>query len=125
MLTAIWTFYLFLIRVKKFINFFDIRSQKPEKPIKHSELEDFIHNPDFEEILPISKVNKDEKIKYSQVPPALQKLIKDMISKVEEKIGQEDAGIATEELRAFMTSEDFYSQSEISSQMAKLLRILT
>jgi len=110
---------------KKFINFFDIRSQKPEKPIKHSELEDFIHNPDFEEILPISKVNKDEKIKYSQVPPALQKLIKDMISKVEEKIGQEDAGIATEELRAFMTSEDFYSQSEISSQMAKLLRILT
>jgi serine/threonine protein kinase len=110
---------------KKFIDFFDTRSQKPEKPIRHSELEEFIHNPDFEEVLPIPKVNMGEKIKYSQVPPALQKLIKDMISRVEDKIGQEDADIATEVLRAFMTNDDFYSQSEISSQMAKLLRLLT
>ena len=48
-----------------------------------------------------------------------------MIAKVEEKIGQEDADIATEELKNFMSGADYYSQAEISSQMAKLLRLLT
>lgn len=110
---------------KKFINFFDTRSLKPDKPIKHSELEEFIHNPDFEEILPVSKVNKSDQIKYSEVPPALQKLIKDLISRVEDKIGKDEADTKTEQLREFMTSKNYYSQSEISSQMAKLLRVLT
>ena len=110
---------------KKFINFFDTRSLKPDKPIRHSELEDFIHNPDFEEILPVSKVNKSDQIRYSEVPPALQKLIKDLISKVEDKIGKDEADTKTEQLREFMTSKNYYSQSEISSQMAKLLRVLT
>ena len=109
----------------KFINFFDTRSLKPDKPIRHSELEDFIHNPDFEEILPVSKVNKNDQIRYSEVPPALQKLIKDLISRVEDKIGKDEADTKTEQFREFMTSKNYYSQSEISSQMAKLLRVLT
>jgi hypothetical protein len=66
-----------------------------------------------------------EKIRFSDVPPALQKLMEDMIKKVEDKIGQEDADIATEELRGFMSGADYYNQSEISSKMAKLLRLLT
>jgi hypothetical protein len=110
---------------KKFIDFFDTRSLKPDKPIKHSELEEFIHNPDFEEILPVTNVNKSERIKYSEVPPALQKLIKDLISRVEDKIGKDEADMKTEHLREFMTSKDYYDQSEISTQMAKLLRVLT
>jgi hypothetical protein len=51
--------------------------------------------------------------------------MEDMIKKVEDKIGQEDADIATEELKSFMSGADYYNQSEISSQMAKLLRLLT
>jgi hypothetical protein len=66
-----------------------------------------------------------EKIRFSDVPPALQKLMEDMIKKVEDKIGKEDADIATEELRGFMSGADYYNQSEISSKMAKLLRLLT
>jgi hypothetical protein len=66
-----------------------------------------------------------EKIRFSDIPPALQKLMEDMIKKVEDKIGQEDADIATEELRGFMSGADYYNQSEISSKMAKLLRLLT
>ena len=66
-----------------------------------------------------------EKIRFSDVPPALQKLMEDMIKKVEDKIGKEDADVATEELRGFMSGADYYNQSEISSKMAKLLRLLT
>lgn len=66
-----------------------------------------------------------EKIRFSDVPPALRDLMKDMIKRVEDKIGQEDADIATEELRNFMAGGDYFNQSEISSEMSKLLRLLT
>jgi hypothetical protein len=48
-----------------------------------------------------------------------------MIEKVENKIGVEDASKATADLKSFMSGGDVYSQSEISSQMNKLLRLLT
>jgi hypothetical protein len=75
--------------------------------------------------LPFAFGETATKIRFSDVPPALKKLMKDMISKVEDKIGKDDADIATEELRSFMSGADYYNQSEISSQMAKLLRLLT
>jgi hypothetical protein len=66
-----------------------------------------------------------EKVRFSDLPPALRELVKDMISRVEERIGQEDADEATESLRDFMAGADIYNQSEISSQLAKMLRLLT
>lgn len=83
------------------------------------ELGDVISN------LPFAFGEQAQKIRFSDVPPALKKLMEDMIDRVEEKIGQEDADIATAELKSFMSGADYYSQSEISSQMAKLLRLLT
>jgi hypothetical protein len=75
--------------------------------------------------LPFGFGQEAEKIRFSDVPPALRKLMKNMISRVEEKIGDEDADIATAELKKFMSGSELYNQSEISSQMAKLLRLLT
>jgi hypothetical protein len=75
--------------------------------------------------LPFGFGQDAEKIRFSDVPPALRKLIKNMITRVEEKIGDEDADIATAELKKFMSGSELYNQSEISSQMAKLLRLLT
>lgn len=66
-----------------------------------------------------------EKIRFSDIPPALKRLMEDMIERVEDKIGQEDADIATKDLKSFMSGGDYYNQSEISSQMSKLLRLLT
>jgi len=66
-----------------------------------------------------------EKIRFSDIPPALKELMKDMIERVEDKIGKEDADIATKDLRSFMAGGDYYNQSEISSHMSKLLRLLT
>lgn len=75
--------------------------------------------------LPFAFGEDAEKIRFSDVPPALQDLMKEMIARVEEKIGQEDADIATEKLKAFMSGSDLFSQSEVSSEMSTLLRLLT
>ena len=75
--------------------------------------------------LPLPFGSDTEKVRYSDLPPALKGLMEDMIARVENKIGQKDADEATKDLKSFMSGGDYYSQSEISSQMSKLLRLLT
>ena len=75
--------------------------------------------------LPFAFGEEAQKIRFSDVPPALRDLMEDMITKVEAKIGKEDADVATQELKQFISGSELYNQSEISSQMAKLLRLLT
>ena len=75
--------------------------------------------------LPFAFGEEAQKIRFSDVPPALRELMEDMITKVEAKIGKEDADVATAELKQFISGSELYNQSEISSQMAKLLRLLT
>lgn len=75
--------------------------------------------------LPFAFGEENEKIRFSDVPPALRDLMEEMIDRVEEKIGKEDADIATQELKNFMAGGDYYNQSDISAQMSKLLRLLT
>jgi starvation-inducible DNA-binding protein len=75
--------------------------------------------------LPLPFQDQSQKIRFSDVPPALSKLIEDMIEKVENKIGVEDADEATQKLKGFMSGSDVFSQGEISSEMNKLLRLLT
>ena len=75
--------------------------------------------------LPFAFGEEAQKIRFSDVPPALRDLMEDMITKVEAKIGKEDADEATAELKQFISGSELYNQSEISSQMAKLLRLLT
>jgi len=48
-----------------------------------------------------------------------------MITRVEAKIGKEDADIATKSLKSYMSVADLYSQGEVQSEMSKLLRLLT
>jgi hypothetical protein len=75
--------------------------------------------------LPLPFGSDTEKVRYSDLPPALKGLIDDMISRVEDKIGKKDADEATVDLKSFMSGGDYYSQAEISSQMSRLLRLLT
>lgn len=75
--------------------------------------------------LPFAFGEQAEKIRFSDLPPALRDLIDDMITRVEAKIGKEDADVATKELKSFMSGSELYSQGDISSQMAKMLRLLT
>lgn len=75
--------------------------------------------------LPLPFDNQAQKIRYSDLPATLKTLTKKLISRVEEKIGAEDAEIATQELRAFMSGADVYSQAEVSAQLNRMLRLLT
>jgi hypothetical protein len=75
--------------------------------------------------LPLPFGSDTEKIRYSDLPPALKGLIDDMVSRVEKKIGKDEADKATTGLKSFMSGGDYFSQSEISSEMSKLLRLLT
>ena len=75
--------------------------------------------------LPLPFTNQAQKLRFSDLPPAMKNLIDDMITRVEAKIGKKDADIATQDLKSYMSGADVYSQGEVQSQMAKLLRLLT
>lgn len=75
--------------------------------------------------LPLPFENQAQKIRFSDLPPALKRLTKSLIDRVEQKIGKEDADEATAEIRGFMSGSDVYSQAEVSAQLNRLLRLLT
>ena len=75
--------------------------------------------------LPLPFGKDAQKIRFSDLPAGLKTLIESMITRVEAKIGKEDADIATKNLRSYMSGADVYSQSEVQSEMSKLLRLLT
>jgi hypothetical protein len=64
-------------------------------------------------------------ITFADVPPALQQLMLEMIQRVEDKIGEEDGEVCSAALKGFIEGRYSYTQAEISSQMAKHLRMLT
>lgn len=75
--------------------------------------------------LPLPFGAEATKVRFSDLPPALRDLVDDMISRVEDKIGKKDADVATEGLRSYMAGGDYLNQSQISSELSKMLRLLT
>lgn len=75
--------------------------------------------------LPLPFNEQTAKVRFSDLPPVLKDLMTDMMKKVEEKIGKEDADTATAKLRSYQSGGDMFSQSEVSSEMSTLLRLLT
>ena len=75
--------------------------------------------------LPLPFENQAQKLRYSDLPANLKDLMDSLIERVEAKIGSEEADIATQELRAFMSGSDYFSQAEISAQLNRMLRLLT
>lgn len=75
--------------------------------------------------LPLPFGKDTEKVKFTDLPPVLRDLIEDMIGRVEEKIGIEDAEKPTAKLKGYIGGSDVFSQGEVSSEMSTLLRLLT
>lgn len=75
--------------------------------------------------LPLPFDNQAQKVRYSDLPPTLRELMEDFIKRVEDKIGTKDAAPAVQKLKSFMSGGDMFSQSEVSQEMSKLLRLLT
>lgn len=75
--------------------------------------------------LPLPFENQAQKLRYSDLPANLKDLMDSLLERVEAKIGSEEADIATQEIRAFMSGSDYFSQAEISAQLNRMLRLLT
>ena len=75
--------------------------------------------------LPLPFGEEAQKLKFSDLPSGLKDLIETMMTKVEAKIGKKDADVATANLKSYISGADVYSQSEVQSEMSKLLRLLT
>ena len=75
--------------------------------------------------LPLPFGDENEKLKFSDLPADFKTLMEDMVTRVEAKIGKEDAEIATKDLKSYMSGGDLLSQAEIQSQFNTMLRLLT
>ena len=94
-------------------------------PVQYIELENFIHNPGIDSSSKyLEKKIEAKKYEYSELPISLRNLMKEMVERVETKIGKEKADEITLQLRTFMKDKDQFSQEELVPLMAKLLRVL-
>jgi hypothetical protein len=75
--------------------------------------------------LPLPFKDPNAKMRYSDLPPVLQNLLKTMVDRVNEKIGPDDGAEATSEVTSFMSGSELFNQSDLSSNLAKMLRLLT
>jgi predicted DNA binding CopG/RHH family protein len=66
-----------------------------------------------------------KRMRFSDLPAPLQKLTADMMDRVEKRIGKKESDQATKDLRSYISGSDLYSQSEVSAQLSKMLRLLT
>lgn len=69
--------------------------------------------------------NENKKLKFTDLPPALRDLMEEMMSRVEKKIGKDDAEVVNKKLKLYRAGGDVFSQSEVSSELSTLLRLLT
>jgi hypothetical protein len=75
--------------------------------------------------LPLPFKDPNAKMRYSDLPPVLKNLLDTMVDRVTKKIGKDDAAEATESLRQFMSGSELFNQSDLSANLAKMLRLLT
>jgi hypothetical protein len=75
--------------------------------------------------LPLPFDDQAQKVRFSDLPPVLRELTQNIIDRVEKKIGPKDGAVATKDLKNFMSGGEVYSQSQISSQLNRMLRLLT
>lgn len=69
-------------------------------------------------------INQYEKLSYDQIPPALQKLMQDLVDRVREKIQDDESDQLCWQLEAFIAGKQKASQVDLVQQMAALLRAL-
>ena len=73
---------------------------------------------------PIAKKDELPKLLFADLPPALQQLITDLIRKIANKFDEEETEMIAWELKGFVRGDCTYTENEISSKMAKVLRNL-
>ncbi len=75
---------------------------------------------------PLPFGDENAKLKFSDLPPSMKNLAKNMASRIEGKFTRDDDGAqATEKLKKFMSGSDMLNQGEVQGLFSTLLRLLT
>jgi ParB-like chromosome segregation protein Spo0J len=74
---------------------------------------------------PLPFGSENEKLSFSDLPPSMKTLAKDMMDRVLEKLGPKDGAQAVQKIKSFMSGADQLSQAEVQSEFSVLLRLLT
>lgn len=74
--------------------------------------------------LPLPQGTANQKVRFSDLPPASSDLVRDMVKRVEEKLDSSDAEKYTRELKQFMAGSRTMSSDEMAVYLNKLLRVL-
>lgn len=74
---------------------------------------------------PLPFGSENEKLSFSDLPPSMKTLAKDMMDRVLEKLGPKDGAQAIQKIKSFMSGADQLSQAEVQSEFSVLLRLLT
>lgn len=74
--------------------------------------------------LPLPFDDQSQKIRFSDLPPVLREMTMNLVAKVKAEYGTK-AGEKLQEIQAFMAGGDYYSQSDVSSELNTLVHLLT
>lgn len=75
--------------------------------------------------LPLPQGDPNAKVRYTDLPKATRDLVENMIARVEEKLGADDAAEAVANLKSLMSGGRSMASDELSAELNKLLRLLT
>lgn len=75
--------------------------------------------------LPLDFNDQTTTMRFSDLPLETQNLVREMIDRVNKHIGEQDGDVATKGMKSFMSGAVQLNQSQLSSELSKLLRILT
>jgi hypothetical protein len=75
--------------------------------------------------LPLPQGDPNAKVRFTDLPKSTRDLVDGMITRVISKVGEEDAASAIAVLKSFMSGGRTMAADEMSSELNKLLRLLT
>jgi hypothetical protein len=74
--------------------------------------------------LPLPFDDQSQKVRFSDLPPVLREMINGLVGKVKQEYGDKSSE-KLGDINTFMSGGDYYSQSDVSTQMNHLLHLLT
>lgn len=74
--------------------------------------------------LPLPFDDQAQKVRFSDLPPVLREMVQNLVTQVEAKY-KDKAPEKLEDINLFMSGGDFYSQSNVSTQLNHLMHLLT
>jgi hypothetical protein len=74
--------------------------------------------------MPIAMGDVNQKFRFTDLPPQLQGLIKDLLKRVEAALDNETAEKASHNVKDFISGVDVLSQPDISAELSRMLRYL-